>query len=225
MYGGSGKAARELGGLSTASSRRSDRSRPTRRCSCSRASPSASSARTRTRRACSSPTRSSCRHWGDWEHFRQLEALRPHDVRPDDRRLAGSTSARRASCRAPTRPSPRCARKHFGGTLRGRLVLTAGLGGMGGAQPLAVTMNGGVGPRRRGRSASASSAACGCGYVRPRRRRRSTRPSLGRRARRGAASRCRSRSHGNAAEVHPELVRRGVAPRRRHRSDLARTTC
>ncbi len=36
------------------------------------------------------------------------------------------------------------ARQHFGGTLRGRLVLTAGLGGMGGAQPLAVTMNEGV---------------------------------------------------------------------------------
>ncbi len=37
-----------------------------------------------------------------------------------------------------------CARKSFGGTLKGRLVLTGGLGGMGGAQPLAVTMNGGV---------------------------------------------------------------------------------
>jgi urocanate hydratase len=36
------------------------------------------------------------------------------------------------------------ARQHFGGTLKGRVVLTAGLGGMGGAQPLAVTMNGGV---------------------------------------------------------------------------------
>ena len=36
------------------------------------------------------------------------------------------------------------ARRHFGGTLSGRLVVTAGLGGMGGAQPLAVTMNGGV---------------------------------------------------------------------------------
>ncbi len=35
-------------------------------------------------------------------------------------------------------------RQHFGGTLRGRVVLTAGLGGMGGAQPLAVTMNDGV---------------------------------------------------------------------------------
>src|SRR5436190_17526528 len=36
------------------------------------------------------------------------------------------------------------AQKHFGGSLKGRFVLTAGLGGMGGAQPLAVTMNEGV---------------------------------------------------------------------------------
>ena len=35
-----------------------------------------------------------------------------------------------------------CARQHFGGTLAGRLVVTGGLGGMGGAQPLAATMNG-----------------------------------------------------------------------------------
>jgi urocanate hydratase len=37
-----------------------------------------------------------------------------------------------------------CARRHFGGSLAGRLVVTAGAGGMGGAQPLAVTMNGGT---------------------------------------------------------------------------------
>src|SRR5688500_11425517 len=36
------------------------------------------------------------------------------------------------------------ARRHFGGSLAGRLTVTAGLGGMGGAQPLAITMNGGV---------------------------------------------------------------------------------
>lgn len=36
------------------------------------------------------------------------------------------------------------ARKHFDGTLKGKLTVTAGLGGMGGAQPVAVTMNGGV---------------------------------------------------------------------------------
>ena len=38
----------------------------------------------------------------------------------------------------------RLAKKHFGGTLKGTITLTAGLGGMGGAQPLAVTMNEGV---------------------------------------------------------------------------------
>ena len=37
-----------------------------------------------------------------------------------------------------------CARRHFGGTLKGTITVTAGLGGMGGAQPLAVTMCGGV---------------------------------------------------------------------------------
>jgi urocanate hydratase len=37
-----------------------------------------------------------------------------------------------------------CARRHFGATLRGRVLLTGGMGGMGGAQPLAVTMNEGV---------------------------------------------------------------------------------
>jgi urocanate hydratase len=37
-----------------------------------------------------------------------------------------------------------CARQHFGGSLRSRLTVTAGLGGMGGAQPLAVTLNAGV---------------------------------------------------------------------------------
>ena len=37
-----------------------------------------------------------------------------------------------------------CARRHFGGDLSGKLVVTAGCGGMGGAQPLAVTLNGGV---------------------------------------------------------------------------------
>ena len=37
-----------------------------------------------------------------------------------------------------------CATQHFDGQLSGKLVVTAGLGGMGGAQPLAVTMNGGL---------------------------------------------------------------------------------
>ena len=44
-------------------------------------------------------------------------------------------------------------------SLEGRFVLTAGLGGMGGAQPLAITMNGGVGIDRRGRSGAGPPAA------------------------------------------------------------------
>ena len=43
-------------------------------------------------------------------------------------------------------------RKHFGGSLDGKFVLTGGLGGMGGAQPLAATMNGARFSRRRSRS-------------------------------------------------------------------------
>src|SRR3970040_851380 len=43
------------------------------------------------------------------------------------------------------------AKRHFGGTLSGRVVVTAGLGGMGGAQPLAATMNGGAGVIIHGR--------------------------------------------------------------------------
>ena len=46
------------------------------------------------------------------------------------------------------------ARRRFGGTLAGTITLTAGLGGMGGAQPLAVTMNDGVRAVHRGRRPS-----------------------------------------------------------------------
>jgi len=48
------------------------------------------------------------------------------------------------SCRAPTRTLGAVARQNGGVSLKGKFVLTAGLGGMGGAQPLAVTMNQGV---------------------------------------------------------------------------------
>ena len=40
------------------------------------------------------------------------------------------------------KPSPPPARKHFGGSLEGKILVTGGMGGMGGAQPLAATMNG-----------------------------------------------------------------------------------
>jgi urocanate hydratase len=101
------------------------------------------------------------------------------------------------------------ARKRFGGTLAGRLVVTAGLGGMGGAQPLAITMNGGAALcvevdlqriERRIRS----------GYLDERA------ADLDDALRRLDAARAERRAlsiglAGNAAEVLPELVRRGVS--------------
>jgi urocanate hydratase len=101
------------------------------------------------------------------------------------------------------------ARRHFGGSLAGRVVVTAGLGGMGGAQPLAVTMNGGIAvvievdPERIQRRLST-------GYVDE--RARSLEAALARVEECRAAGVARSIAlEGNAAELLPEIVRRGVA--------------
>src|SRR5262249_30461746 len=99
------------------------------------------------------------------------------------------------------------ARQHFGGTLRGRVVLTAGLGGMGGAQPLAVTMNEGVAIVIEVDEARAR-RRLDIGYVD--RLTHSLDEALG--WARGAAAAGRAESIalvGNAAELEPELVRRG----------------
>ena len=82
--------------------------------------------------------------WADWDTFRELEAAGPHDVRADDRRARGSTSGPRGSCRARTRRSRSARTSGSAARCRARSRSPAGLGGMGGAQPLAVTMNGGV---------------------------------------------------------------------------------
>ncbi|HUE87315.1 MAG TPA: urocanate hydratase [Vicinamibacterales bacterium] len=102
------------------------------------------------------------------------------------------------------------ARRHFGGSLAGTLTVTAGLGGMGGAQPLAVTMNEGVAlvvevdPRRVERrlatgylDEATDSLDAALDTVRAWQRTRTAR-SMG--------------LHGNAAEVLPELVRRAIVP-------------
>ncbi|WP_448593764.1 urocanate hydratase [Thermoflexus hugenholtzii] len=103
-----------------------------------------------------------------------------------------------------------CARTHFGGSLKGKWVLTAGLGEMGGAQPLAITMNEGVGLIVE---------------VDPRRARRrlehgfldeiveDLEEALRRVERYRKAGQARSIGLlGNAAEVFPELARRGIIP-------------
>src|SRR5262249_10989271 len=82
--------------------------------------------------------------WGDWEHFRKYEAL---GLTMYGQMTAGSWIyiGTQGILQGTYETFAACARKHFGGTLKGRLVLSAGRGGMGGAQPLAVTMNEGVG--------------------------------------------------------------------------------
>src|SRR2546421_714743 len=82
--------------------------------------------------------------WGDWEHFRRYEAM---GLTMYGQMTAGSWIyiGTQGILQGTYETFGACARQHFGGTLAGRLVLSAGLGGMGGAQPLAVTLNGGVG--------------------------------------------------------------------------------
>ncbi len=81
--------------------------------------------------------------WANWDYFRKLEAL---GLIMYGQMTAGSWIyiGTQGIIQGTYETFAECARKYFGGTLRGRWVLTAGMGGMSGAQPLAVTMNGGV---------------------------------------------------------------------------------
>ena len=81
--------------------------------------------------------------WANWEHFRDLERK---GLMMYGQMTAGSWIyiGTQGILQGTYETFAECARQHFGGTLRGTVTLTAGLGGMGGAQPLAVTMNEGV---------------------------------------------------------------------------------
>ncbi len=81
--------------------------------------------------------------WANWDEFRRLEAL---GLTMYGQMTAGSWIyiGTQGILQGTYETLAAVARKHFGGSLKGRLALTAGLGGMGGAQPLAVTMNDGV---------------------------------------------------------------------------------
>ncbi|MCX7906544.1 MAG: urocanate hydratase [Bacteroidetes bacterium] len=78
--------------------------------------------------------------WATWEEFNRLEAL---GLTMYGQMTAGSWIyiGTQGILQGTYETFAACARKHFGGSLKGRWVLTAGLGGMGGAQPLAATMN------------------------------------------------------------------------------------
>ena len=82
-------------------------------------------------------------HWATADEFRRLEGL---GLTMFGQMTAGSWIyiGTQGILQGTYETFAECAAQHFGGTLAGRLVVTAGLGGMGGAQPLAVTMAGGV---------------------------------------------------------------------------------
>ena len=81
--------------------------------------------------------------WADYAIFRQLEA---QGLTMYGQMTAGSWIyiGTQGIVQGTYETFAELARQHFGGTLAGRVCLTAGIGGMGGAQPLAITMNGGV---------------------------------------------------------------------------------
>ncbi len=147
--------------------------------------------------------------WANWEHFRELER---QGLMMYGQMTAGSWIyiGTQGILQGTYETFAAAARQKFGGDLKGRFVLTAGLGGMGGAQPLAATMNGGavlcveVDPKRIDRrvetgycdrkteeleealrwieEARAEGEALSVGLV------------------------------GNAAEVFPEILERGIVP-------------
>ncbi len=82
-------------------------------------------------------------HWSNWEHFRELERL---GLIMYGQMTAGSWIyiGTQGILQGTFETFASVAARHFGGSLEGRFVLTGGMGGMGGAQPLAVTMNGGA---------------------------------------------------------------------------------
>ena len=81
--------------------------------------------------------------WATWEKFRDLE---DRGLTMYGQMTAGSWIyiGTQGILQGTYETLAELARRHFNGSLTGRLVVTAGLGGMGGAQPLAVTMNGGI---------------------------------------------------------------------------------
>jgi urocanate hydratase len=147
--------------------------------------------------------------WATWENFRDLEH---RGLTMYGQMTAGSWIyiGTQGILQGTYETFAAAARRHFGGTLSGRTVVTAGLGGMGGAQPLAATMNGAaalvievdrhrIERRLETRYLDASTASLDEAL-----------DTLASWRRDGVA---RSMGlEGNAADVLPELVRRGVVP-------------
>jgi len=147
--------------------------------------------------------------WATWEHFYELDRK---GLMMYGQMTAGSWIyiGTQGILQGTYETFAEAARQHFGGSLAGRVVLTAGLGGMGGAQPLAATMNEGVliavevDPQRidrrlETRYLDVRSDSLDDAVARAREAQAAGRPlSIG--------------LLGNAADVLPECVRRGIVP-------------
>ena len=147
--------------------------------------------------------------WANWDEFRRLEAL---GLTMYGQMTAGSWIyiGTQGILQGTYETFASAANEHFGGTWKGRWILSAGLGGMGGAQPLAATMNGAsflgveIDPARVKRRLETR-------YVD--RATESLDEALA--LVRDACARGEALSVAlvaNAAHVYPELVRRGVTP-------------
>ncbi|HEY9348587.1 MAG TPA: urocanate hydratase [Inquilinus sp.] len=144
-------------------------------------------------------------HWATWEHFRELEAK---GLMMYGQMTAGSWIyiGSQGIVQGTYETFAEVGRQHYNGDLKGRWVLTGGLGGMGGAQPLAATMAG----------ASMIAVECQASRIE---RRLATR-YVDRRAETldeamAIVKEAKARGHavsvgllGNAAEIFPEIVRR-----------------
>jgi urocanate hydratase len=147
--------------------------------------------------------------WATWDEFRRLDAL---GLTMYGQMTAGSWIyiGTQGILQGTYETFAECARQHFGGTLEGRLVVSGGLGGMGGAQPLAATMNGaaflGVDVDEQRIQRRVDTRYCD-------RLERDLDAALGLLEKARAARRPLSVGLvGNIAEVLPELVRRGIVP-------------
>jgi len=82
-------------------------------------------------------------HWATWEHFNALQAK---GLMMFGQMTAGSWIyiGTQGILQGTYETFASIGRKHFDGSLKGKLIVSGGLGGMGGAQPLAVTLNGGI---------------------------------------------------------------------------------
>ena len=147
--------------------------------------------------------------WATWEHFNELDRK---GLMMYGQMTAGSWIyiGTQGILQGTYETLAECARQHFGGTLAGRIVLTGGLGGMGGAPPLAVTMNGGVCIAVEVDRARAQRRV-DTGYC------QALETSLDAAVARAEAARRAGQALsiglvGNCADVLPELVRRGFRP-------------